>query len=61
MNKQSRGLGRGLEALIPTMSEQEVVKELLISDIVATFWMATQTHASGSQGIVLKIFFQKVF
>lgn len=35
MNKQSRGLGRGLEALIPTMSEQEVVKELLITDIVA--------------------------
>ena len=35
MNKQSRGLGRGLEALIPTMSEQEVVKELLINDIVA--------------------------
>ena len=35
MNEQSRGLGRGLEALIPTMSEQEVVKELLITDIVA--------------------------
>ena len=35
MNKQSRGLGRGLEALIPTTSEQEVVKELLITDIVA--------------------------
>ena len=35
MNKQSRGLGRGLEALIPTMSEQGVVKELLITDIVA--------------------------
>ena len=35
MNKQSRGLGRGLDALIPTMSEQEVVKELPINDIVA--------------------------
>ena len=35
MNKQSRGLGRGLDALIPTMSEQEIVKELPINDIVA--------------------------
>lgn len=30
---------------------------IIISDIVTTFWMATQTHANGSQGIILKVFF----
>lgn len=50
-------LGLGYWVSKRSMIALALVFLIIISDIVATFWMATQTHASGSQGIVLKIFF----
>jgi hypothetical protein len=49
-------LGLGYWVSKRSMIALALIFLIIISDIVATFWMATHTHASGSQGIVLKIF-----